>query len=107
MASVSIVYLDWNFIYFMTKACLKFVLATSQLGRGGERGGGTQGPGAPGSQVLQPLTLTPGSRPPPTGGLEGGGHYAVQWSDTSHWTLQGNAIRLAVDIIGLCIILLE
>ena len=70
MASVSILYLDWNFIYFITKACLKFVLASSQLGRGGERGGGTR---APGSQVLQPLTLTPGSRPPPTGGLEGGG----------------------------------
>ena len=104
MASVSILYLDWNFIYFITKACLKFVLASSQLGRGDERGGGTR---APGSQVLQPLTLTPGSRPPPTGGLGGGGHYALQWSDTSQWTLQGNAIKLAVDIIGLGIILLE
>ena len=46
MASVSILYLDWNFIYFITKACLKFVLASSQLGRGGERGGGNPGPRA-------------------------------------------------------------
>ena len=49
MASVSILYLDWNFIYFITKACLKFVLATSQLGRGGERGGGPRGPGESGA----------------------------------------------------------
>ena len=47
MASVSILYLDWNFIYFITKACLIFVLSTSQLGRGGERDGGGPGPREP------------------------------------------------------------
>ena len=49
MDSVSILYLDRNIIYFITKACLKLVLASSQLGRGDERGGGTRGPGEPGA----------------------------------------------------------
>ena len=58
MASVSILYLDWNFLYFITKACLKFVLATRKLGRGGG-GPGPQGPAAattPTSSRLQNTT---------------------------------------------------
>ena len=53
MASVSILYLDWNFIYFIMKACLKFVLATSQLGCGGEWSRGTRGPGEPGAAATR------------------------------------------------------
>ena len=44
MDSVSILYLDRNIIYFITKACLKLVLASSQLGRGGEWRRGTRAP---------------------------------------------------------------
>ena len=73
MAFVSILYLDWNFNYFITKACLN--LYWQQRFWGGAEWDGGRG-GGPGAPLLQPAP--PATSCPLTTGLEGGGSYALQ-----------------------------
>ena len=104
MASVSILYLDWNLIYFITKACLNLYWQP-RIGAG-QSGAVAQGPLR--QPIAQPQApAAPASSRPLTGGLEGGGCYALQWSDSRHWTIDRNATKLAVEFRGPCIIFLD